>query len=112
MALMVAAFSNVRWGIAAALAGSCVIGVCIAEETAPRTDEETRKLERVREEIRRLQAKLDQSRSEAKGLLGDLQQTDLELSLHRKQIGILGKELEQCRIGMQDAETRLEESRR
>ena len=81
--------------------------------TATTTDsEESRRLERVRVEIERLQALLEKTRREERGLLGDLHRMDLELALHRKQIAWLGSELAQCRGQIREASQRAAETRR
>ena len=71
--------------------------VAAKESAAPRAAEESQRLERVRQEIARLQSILDKTRSDVKSVLGDLQRMDVELALHRRQVVVLGVELKQCR---------------
>jgi murein hydrolase activator len=83
-----------------------------AESTPPQSSEESRKLERVREEMDRLQAILDKTRLDTKSVLGELQRMDLELALHRRQISFLGGELHRCQRDTEQATIKLAESRR
>ena len=69
-----------------------------AEESAPGSREaEQQRLDRVRREIDRLEAALQEERQKESGLMGDLHRLDLELALHRGQIEILDAEIARCR---------------
>ena len=83
-----------------------------AEDSPPQSAEESRKLERVRAEMDRLQSILEKTRKETKSVLGELQRMDLELALHRRQIVYLAGELRRCRSEIEQASLNLEESRR
>jgi len=89
------------------------MSLAAGQESPPaQPSEESRKLERVREEMDRLQAILNKTRTETKSVLGELQRMDLELALHRRQIILLGGELRRCRSDIEQATLGLKESRR
>src|SRR5262245_24803403 len=107
------ASSKVRRGCWAVLAACLLLSSAWAEDApTPQSDEESRKLERVREEMDRLQSVLEKTRKDTKSVLGELQRMDLELALHRRQIIYLGGELRRCRSDIEQASVSLEESRR
>ena len=110
---MAGAFSRAEWSVGALL--TIVLAAVSAgaqQGVAPDTPEESRKLERVRAEIERLQAILAKTRTEEKGLLGELQRMDLDLALHRRQLSYLGTELAHCRAEIREASRNVEETRR
>jgi septal ring factor EnvC (AmiA/AmiB activator) len=78
-----------------------------AEEPPSPQEAEQQRLDRVRREIDRLKAALQEERQKESGLMGDLHRLDLELALHRGQIEILDAEIARCRseIGGITAET-------
>jgi septal ring factor EnvC (AmiA/AmiB activator) len=78
-----------------------------ADEPPSPQEAEQQRLDRVRREIDRLKAALQEERQKESGLLGDLHHLDLELALHRGQIEILDAEIARCRseIGSITAET-------
>jgi len=103
-------FSRRFW---TALAACLFMSLAAGQESPPaQSSEESRKLERVREEMDRLQTILNKTRTETKSVLGELQRMDLELALHRRQIILLGGELRRCRSDIEQATLGLEESRR
>ena len=107
------ASSKVRRGSWAVLAACLLLSSAWAEDApTPQSDEESRKLERVREEMDRLQSVLEKTKKDTKSVLGELQRMDLELALHRRQIVYLGGELRRCRSDIEQASVSLEESRR
>jgi murein hydrolase activator len=109
---MEGASSRLRRRVLTALGVCCMLGVALAGDAAPpQPDQEKRKLERVRQEMQRVQSILEKTRHEEKSVLGELQRMDLELTLHRQEIGILARQLTQCGAEMREAEQRLEESR-
>jgi murein hydrolase activator len=94
-----------------AMAMAAKLGHC--EQAAPADPpEESRKLDRVRAEIERLEAVLEKTRKEEKGLLGELQRMDLDLALHRRQLSYLSTELARTRIEIREAGLSVEETRR
>jgi septal ring factor EnvC (AmiA/AmiB activator) len=99
-----------RRALGLALAGIIIILAGEARSEDPpgsRAADEQRKLERVREEIARLQSILDRTRHDVRSTLGDLQRLDVELALHRRQAVALGAELKQCREEIGQATARL-----
>ena len=103
-----------RWMHGPAVAGLALLSLpCIAlsGDSGARFPEESRKLDRVREEIARLQALVNQARDEEKSLLGDLHRMDLELALHERQITLTEGELVRCRAALKEATRKVEESR-
>lgn len=68
-----------------------------AEEPPNPQEAEQQRLDRVRREIDRLKAALQEERQKESGLMGDLHRLDLELALHRGQIEILDAEIARCR---------------
>jgi len=107
------AFSKLALRGAAVMAACLLMGPAWGEESQPpQPSEESRKLERVKEEMDRLQSILDKTRQDTKTVLGEVQRMDLELALHRRQIVYLGGELHRCRGEIEQASLNLEESRR
>ncbi|MCI0568961.1 MAG: peptidoglycan DD-metalloendopeptidase family protein [Acidobacteria bacterium] len=103
-------FAGCSWAV---LAACLFTGPAWAEDSpSAQSTEESRKLERVREEIDRLQSILEKTRMDTKSVLGELQRLDLELALHRRQIVYLGSELRRCRSEIEQASLNLDESRR
>ncbi len=92
-----------------ALALVSLAAVARGDDPDART-EESRRLDRVRDEIARLQAMVGKARDEEKGLLGDLHRMDLEMALHERQIALTGGELVRCRAALKEAARQAEES--
>jgi septal ring factor EnvC (AmiA/AmiB activator) len=101
----------IRGGAGAGLALLSLPGIALAGDPGDRVPEESRRLDRVREEIARLQALVDEARDEEKGLLGDLHRMDLEMALHGRQIALTEAELSRCRAALKEASREAEESR-
>ena len=109
---MAGASSSFPGRVWAALAACLFMSLASGQESPPQPGEESRKLERVRQEMDRLQSILEKTRTDTKSVLGELQRMDLELALHRRQILFLGGELRRCRSDIEQASPNLEESRR
>ena len=109
---MAGVFSRTGWKAGAFLAIALAVDAAAAQQgVSTDTPEESRKLDRVRAEIERLKTILEKTRTEEKGMLGDLQRMDLDLALHRRQLAYLGAELARCRVEIREASRNVEETR-